>query len=66
MRKCLRCGAEMKDGYALYDGENHYQVKIGKPGRLFPKVISKLVCAVCPECGYVELYMEDTSKVEKG
>ena len=24
-----------------------------------------LRCAVCPECGYTETYIEDTSKVKK-
>lgn len=27
--------------------------------------LGKLKCAVCPECGYTENYIEDTAKIKK-
>lgn len=58
MRKCLRCGTEMQEDCTLYGGSFHDQVLVGERGKLFPKM-RKLCCAVCPQCGYVELYVED-------
>ncbi len=59
MRKCLRCNTEMEEGYVLLDGGHGYQVKLGKPGRFFAKEVSRLQAAVCPRCGYTELYTEN-------
>lgn len=61
MRKCPRCDIEMEEDYALLDGGHGYQVKIGKQGRLFPRDVTKLKAAVCPQCGHVELYKEEKS-----
>lgn len=59
MRKCLRCETEMQEGYALYDESFHGRVLLGKEKKLFPKMQGKLRCAVCPQCGHVELYVEE-------
>lgn len=32
---------------------------------LFKDNLGKIQCAVCPECGYMETYIEDTNKVKK-
>ena len=28
------------------------------------KIIGKIKCAVCPECGYLETYIDDTTKLK--
>ena len=58
MRKCRRCKTEMQEDYALYDESFHGQVLVGKEKRFFPKMQGKLRCAVCLQCGHVELYVE--------
>ena len=64
MRKCLRCEAEMQEGYALYDESFHGRVLVGKEKKFFPKIQGRLHCAVCPECGYTELYVENSAQGE--
>ena len=66
MRKCPHCNIEMEEDYVLLDGGHGFQVKLGKQGRLFSKEISKLKAAVCPQCGHVELYVEDLKEAKGG
>lgn len=62
MRKCLRCSAEMEEGYVLLDGCHGYQVKLRKQGRFLSKEAGKLKAAVCPKCGYTELFTAELPK----
>ena len=32
---------------------------------MFKNAIEKIKCAVCPECGYTENYIENTDKIKK-
>lgn len=41
-----------------------YGIKITQQG-MFKDNLGKIKCAVCPECGYTENYIEDTTKVKK-
>ncbi len=56
MRNCIRCGAEMKDGFKITSG---YGIVIrGEKNRAVkPKV------AVCPQCGEVSIYVEEVDKL---
>lgn len=58
MRKCLRCNAEMAEGLSVVQSDSGWPVMAAEPRKIFPKEVGKLSCAVCPECGYVELYVE--------
>lgn len=58
MRKCPHCDLEMEEDYVLLDGAHGYRVKIGKKGRFISTEAAKLKAAVCPQCGYTELYAE--------
>ncbi len=58
MRKCLRCGAEMQEGYTLFGSDDYWPVIVAENGKWFPREIGRLSCAVCPGCGYAELYVE--------
>lgn len=66
MRKCVRCGSEMKEncgikvkggayGLVLTDDERKWWG--GRMGA--PKV------AICPQCGEVSIYLEDLSKLDQ-
>ncbi len=53
MRKCIRCGEEMRENYKITSG---YGIVIrGEKGR----VAAKPKVAVCPKCGEVSIYLED-------
>lgn len=62
MRKCPRCDVEMTEGYALYGSDSHWRLMLAEDKKWFPKEIGRLSCAVCPECGYVELFVEGGKK----
>ena len=55
MRKCIRCNIEMIEDL---------DVKVTQQG-IFKENLGKIKCAVCPECGYTETYIQDTSKIKK-
>ncbi len=62
MRNCLRCHIEMIEDLTLltYDGMG---LSVAEKG-LFKSSLGKLSAAVCPECGYTEIYMDNTDKVK--
>lgn len=62
MRKCIRCDVEMKENLDVKVEGYAYGLKITKPG-IFKDNLGKVHCAVCPECGYIEFYLDDTNKV---
>ena len=64
MRKCIRCEIEMIDGHDVKVEGAAYGLKITKPG-IFKENLGMVHAAVCPECGYIEFYLEDTSKIKK-
>ena len=64
MRKCLRCDKEMKENYDVKVEGAAYGLKITKPG-IFKDNLEKVHAAVCPECGYLEFYLENTEKIKK-
>jgi predicted nucleic-acid-binding Zn-ribbon protein len=41
-----------------------YGVDVREKG-MFKSSVGKLKCAVCPECGYTEIYLEDTARLKK-
>ena len=62
MRKCVRCECDMVANYDVKVEGGAYGLKITKPGS-FKSSLGKIRVAVCPKCGYLELYLEDTSKI---
>lgn len=63
MKKCLRCGCEMKEDFDVKVEGAAYGLKITKPG-IFQDNLGKVHAAVCPDCGYLEFYLENTDKVK--
>lgn len=63
-RRCLRCNIEMVENFDIKVEGACYGIKITQQG-LFKDNLGKVQCAICPECGYMETYIEDTNKVKK-
>ena len=54
MRKCVRCGAEMEEGFSFTGpGGNVLRKKGFSLKAVYPKA------ALCPKCGEVSIYVED-------
>lgn len=64
MRKCIRCNLEMVENLDVKVEGRADGIKITQQG-IFKESLGKLKCAVCPECGYTETYIQDTSKIKK-
>ena len=63
MRKCIRCDVKMIEDYDVKVEGGAYGLKITKPG-IFKDKLGKVHASVCPECGYLEFYLEDTAKIK--
>ena len=63
-RRCLRCNVEMIENLDIKVEGAAYGIKITQQG-LFKDNLGKVQCAICPECGYMETYIEDTNKMKK-
>ena len=64
MRKCLRCENEMVENLEVMVSNGGYGIDVREKG-MFKNDIGKIKCAVCPECGYTENYIENTDKIKK-
>lgn len=64
MRKCIRCSVEMIENLEVKVEGRADGIKVTEPG-IFKESLGKMKCAVCPECGYTETYIQDTSKIKK-
>ena len=64
MKKCIRCESEMIENYDVKIEGAAYGLKITKQG-IFKDKLGKVQAAVCPECGYIEFYLDDISKIKK-
>lgn len=61
MRKCIRCDVSMKENLDVKVEGAAYGLKITEQG-IFKDNLGKVKAAVCPQCGYTELYLDDVSK----
>lgn len=64
MRKCIRCEKEMIEELSVMVSSGGYGLDVREKG-IFKGSFGKIKCAVCPQCGYTELYVEDTEKLKK-
>ena len=65
MRKCIRCGVEMVEGCAVRQSDSACGIVIMENERFFAKQIGRVKAAVCPECGEVSFYLENTEKLKE-
>jgi len=63
MRQCIRCGAEMVEGCGVRQADSASGVVIMESEKFFARQIGKLKAAVCPKCGEVSLYIENTERL---
>ena len=54
----------MVENLQIHDGGDASNICVSQKG-IFGKVLGKVTCAVCPECGHIELYVENPDKVKK-
>ncbi len=64
MRKCLRCESAMVEDLTVMVSGGGYGIDVREKG-LFKGSLGKIKCAVCPECGYVETYIDNTEGIKK-
>ena len=64
MRKCLRCKKEMIENLNVMVSNGGYGIDVREKGA-FKSALGKIKCAVCPICGYTELYIENTEKIKQ-
>ena len=65
MRKCIRCGSEMKEGCTIkIEGAGYGIVMSSDENKLFGSRLGKPKVAICPECGEVSIYVEDIEKLK--
>lgn len=64
MRNCIRCNTPMVEDLTIRPTDAN-ALTIRKKDGMFAGSLGKVVCAVCPECGYVETYVADTEKLKK-
>ncbi len=62
MRKCIRCETQMIEKLVL-NTNDAIGLSVGEKG-LFKSSLGKVSAAVCPECGYLETYIENTNKLK--
>lgn len=65
MRKCIRCGTEMKENCTIkVQGVAYGIVMSTEKDKLFAGRIGEPRVAICPKCGEVSIYIEDVSKLQ--
>ena len=63
MRKCIRCNQEMIENLEINVSNGGYGIDIREKG-FFKNSLGRIKCAVCPECGYLETYIDDITKIK--
>lgn len=63
MRQCIRCKVEMVEDLIIRDSGDAARIVVNTPG-FFGKNLGKVNAAVCPECGEISIYLEDTTKLK--
>ena len=65
MRNCIRCGSEMKEHCSIKVQGGGYGIVLStNENKLFGDRIGQPKVAICPECGEVSIYIENTDKIK--
>jgi len=65
MRKCIRCGTMMEEGFRIKAQLAGTGLDIVTEDSVFPKRIGTVRAAVCFSCGEVSLYIDLTAEEKK-
>ena len=60
----IQRNANMVEGLNISVSGGGYGIDVREDG-LFKNSLGKIRCSVCPECGYVESYVENTERIKK-
>ena len=64
MRKCEKCGTVMRADLRLKVNGGGYAIVVDVDEKQKTTTIDDVRVAVCPECGYTEMYLEDLTKMK--
>ena len=64
MRKCEKCGASMKLDLRLKVNGGGYGIVVDVDEKQKTTTIDDVKVAVCPECGNIEMYLEDLTNLK--
>lgn len=65
MRECIRCKTKMKENCDIrVQGAGYGIVLASDENKLFGKRLGKPKVAICPKCGEISIYLEDTGKIK--
>ena len=64
MRKCQKCGASMKLDLRLKVSGGGYGIVVHVDEKQKAKIIDDVKVAVCPECGNIEMYLENLTNLK--
>ncbi len=64
MRECIRCKTEMIEDLIIRDTGDATRLVITN-NKFFAKNLGKVKAAVCPQCGEISIYLEDTDKLRE-
>ena len=64
MRKCEKCGASMKLDLRLKVNGGGYGMVVRVDEKQKATTIDDVRVAVCPECGYTEMYFRGFNEIE--
>lgn len=64
MRKCIRCETAMVEDLNVMVSNGGYGIDVREKG-MFKGSLGKIKCAICPECGYTETYIENPDAIKK-
>ncbi|MFI3230319.1 MAG: nucleic acid-binding protein [bacterium] len=66
MRNCIRCQVEMIEECDLkVEGAGYGLIVANNTNKIFADRIGKPSIAICPECGEISIYLENTDKLKK-
>ena len=64
MRECIRCKTEMVEDLIVRDSDDASRLVI-TTDKFFAKTLGKVKAAVCPNCGEISIYLDDTTKLRE-
>ena len=64
MRNCLRCKTTMVEDLTVMVTNGGYAMEVSEKG-MFKGSLGKIKCAVCPECGDTETYIDNPESIKK-
>lgn len=63
MRKCIRCETVMVENLTVGVTGSAQRVCVKKG--VLRNTLSEVTAAVCPQCGYLETYVDDVSAIQR-